>query len=329
MNFKLPLLLLSSLLLASCASQPDLTERPEWIDHAQALYPSDTYLTAIGQASKRDRAAKNSVANLVEIFSVEVRAKTNVLTEATKTESAVSVTAESSTSLQRTIETETSQAVSGVEIKESWLSPEGEYYALAVLEKQKLAVSLRETIDELDTSTADNINFSINTAVNEIASINALRKARDNQIARQIANMQLKQVSLAGVPSDISSNKIEMLIDKKIAAIKISVSAEGELHKQTVEAGIAAMGMQVSDTAKIHVAALVDVGKPTLINKWYWLRGSYQLSVSQNGKVISRKRWPIKVSAKEKELLDSRLEDRLNSKISDYIIELVSDSPAL
>lgn len=329
MNFKCSILLLSSLFLASCSLAPDPTDRPEWIDHAQTLYPLNTYLTAVGQASKEELAGKNAIANLARIFSVEVRAKINVLTESTKTDSAVSVTFESLSALQKTIETKTEQAVSSVEITESWLSPEGEFYTLAVLEKQKLAISLRETIDEFDISTAGNIDFSMNRSPNEIASINALRKARDSQIARQISNMKLKKVSVEGVADDVSLAKIEQLINKKIATMKVSVSAPGELDKQTIKSGLTAMGMRVSDHANIHVSAFVDIGKPILINKWYWLRGNYQLSVSQNGKLISRKRWPIKILAKERELLDSRLEDKLNSKILDYIIELMSDSPTL
>lgn len=329
MKFKLFILLLSCFFVASCSLTADPTERPEWLDHAQVLYPSNTYLTAVGKASKPDRASKNAVANLVEIFSVSVRARTNVLMEATKTRSVLSVTSESLNALQRTIKIETKKAVNGVETNEKWLSPDGEYYVLAVLEKQKLAISLREAIDDFDISTAANIDFSINSAQNEIASINALRKARDSQIARKITNIQLKKVSLNGVVNDISLEKIEQLINNKIASMKVRVSAGGELDKQTLELGITAMGIPVNEHAKIHVSAIVDVGKPKFINEWYWLMGNYQLSVSQNGKLISRKHWPIKILAKEKALLASRLEDKLNSKISDYIIELMSDSPTL
>ncbi len=326
MNIKLLFSIVIIFFIASCSSTPDLTKRPEWIDQAQSLYPSAQYLTAVGEGVNLSRARKNALANLVEIFSVNVKAQTNVITKGTKSDSVLGVSAESSSSLSRTIQTETKNTVNGVVIKQSWLSQTGQYYALAVIEKQKLATSLRETIGELDRSTAQDIDFSIDNAPNDIAAINALRKARDNQIARHMANMQLKQVSIGGVPNEISSSKIEALIDKKIASLSVSVSTQNVQNKQTVEAGLAAMGIRVTESGKLKVLAKIDVSSPVHINEWYWLRGSYQLSISEDGKVISHKRWPIKVSAKDASMLNSRLNDNLNKKISEYIIELVSDS---
>ena len=322
-------ILLSFIFIVSCASTPDEQKRPEWIDNAKASYPESDYLTAVGQASKRSRAGTNAKANLAEIFYVNVRAESTSLTEATKDESALGVTMESSTSLQRSIQTETDQAMSGVKIKESWLSPSGEYYALAVLGKRQAAMSLNESIMDLDDSTAELINYSIKTAPNSIASINALREARDEQMARQMANLQLKQVSVSGIPTDISSKKIERLIAKKLASMQVSVEVDDDKHTKTVQSGLAQLGVKVVAQSNIVVSADIDITDPTLINGWYWLRGSYELSISEDGQVISRKRWPLKVSAKQEELLMPRLEDSVNAKITQYITELVSDSPTL
>ncbi len=322
-------LLLACFLLVSCASTSGPQKRPAWIDNAQSSYPAKEYLTAVGQASNRDRATENAIANLAEIFFVNVRAQTNVLTEATKQQSALGVTMESSTSLQRNIQTETDQAISGVVIRDSWLSPEGEYYALAVLDKRKAAISLTESIMELDDSTAEFIDYSLNSAPNTIAALNALRAARDEQLTRSMANLQLKQVSVSGIPNDISSAKIEKLIAKKLASMKVSVEVDSARHKKTIQSGLAKLGVAVVEISNLQVSADIDITEPALINSWYWLRGSYELSIAENGQEISRKRWPVKVSAKQQELLIPRLQDSINNKISNYLIELVSDSPTL
>ncbi|PKG38022.1 LPP20 family lipoprotein [Psychromonas sp. Urea-02u-13] len=328
-NIRLILSIISCLLIAACTSTSHEEKRPEWIDNAKAVYPSNDYLTAVGQASKLDRAGKNAKANLAEIFYVNVRAETNTLTQATKEESALGVTMESSTSLQRSIQTETDQAMSGVIIKDSWLSPSGEYYALAVLEKRKAAMSLNESIMELDESTSDLIDFSVNTAPNSISSLNALREARDEQMARHMSNLQLKQVSVSGVPTEISTRKIERLIAKKLATMEVSVDIDSARHTKSVQSGLSRLGVKVVASANIVVAAQADLTEPALINGWYWLRGSYELSISENDQVISRKRWPVKVSAKQEDLLIPRLQDRINDKISQYLTELVSDYPTL
>jgi hypothetical protein len=322
---KIITLLSFCVLLAACSSTPDPTVRPEWIDNAKVLYPSDNYLTAVGQASKRNRAAKNAMANLAEIFSVQVKTETNMLTQSIKDQSALGMTAESSTSLTRNISTETEQAIRGVEIKESWLSPAGEYYVLAVLEKHKAAANLRETINEFDAKSADLIDYSINNAPNSITAINALREARDAQITRKIADSQLRQVSAAGMHPDISIEKIEKLISKKLSALAITVKYKDEGHQRTLQAGVSSLGVMLTDDADIVISADIDITAPTLINGWYWLRGSYELSLLEKGKVISRKRWPIKISAKEAALLHARLEDKINQNVAQYVIELVSD----
>ncbi|WP_022940263.1 LPP20 family lipoprotein [Psychromonas hadalis] len=330
MNLKRNIItLFSCFLMVACASTTDTEKRPVWIDNANSVYADTDYLTAVGQASKRNRASKNATANLAEIFYVNVQAETKILTEATKQESALGVSMESSTSLQRSIQTDTEQAISGVKIKESWLSPSGEYYTLAVLEKRQAAMSLNEIIMDLDNSTAELIDYSINTAPNSIASLNALRAARDEQMARHMANLQLKQVSVSGVPIEISSKKIERLIAKKLASMEVSVDIEHKKHTKTVQSGLAQLGVKVVANANIVVSAEIDITEPTLIKGWYWLRGSYELSLSENGQVISRKRWPLKVSAKQEEMLMLRLQDRVNANITQYLTELVSDSPTL
>ena len=153
-NITLILSALCLLIISGCsASTPQqraISERPDWVDNSQQKYPSEYYLTAVGEGSSRARASKNAMTNLVEIFSVSIRAETKSLSKAIKEESSLGVTLESTSSLQRNIETETEQTIEGVEIKESWLSPTGEYYTLAVLQKRNAAQNLMESILELD-----------------------------------------------------------------------------------------------------------------------------------------------------------------------------------
>lgn len=319
-------LLFSCLLLLSCSSN---SSRPDWVDNPSNSYSESDYLTAVGQSDKRDRASKSAIANIAEIFSVNVNAQTATLTEATKQQSVLGISTESSTFLRRNIETETQQAISGIEIKKTWLSPQGEYYALAVLNKRKAALSLNETIMELDEASLKLIEFSRNGATNELASLNALREARDLQLIRTMANVQLAQVGVSGIGTDFSDLKLEQMIVEKLASIKMSVVVDSVRHKRTLQGGLAQLGITVVDYSNLQVTADIDITEPTLIDGWYWVRGSYALSVADNGIMLSHKRWPVKISAKQQETLMPRLQDSVNKKISDYLIELLSDPPSL
>lgn len=331
-TFSLPILL-SILLISACSSSSDIEQdkkpRPDWIDHAQTTYPSNVYLTAVGQASSRTLAGKNAVANLVEIFSVNVKAETHTLTEAIKNESALGVTMESSSSLQRNIATKTNQAIAGVEIKETWLSQSGEYYALAVLHKISAAQNLTETIMEADQEALKLIDYSQNTAPNSILAVNALRNARDLQVSRKMADLQLAYIRGRGIPNEVSSQDIEQLIRNNLASLEVSVAEDSETDISLLQAGLSTLGVKVVDTSALQLSSSIDVTKPTRLEQWYWLRGSYELSFSENGKVMSRKRWPIKVSAQQPELLQLRLRDKLNENINTYLQQLLSDSPTL
>jgi len=328
---KLIVSLLMTTLLFSCASTSDNNseERPSWIDNAKITYPDNTYLTAVGESSNRTRAGKNAVANLVEIFSVDVQSETKVLTEATKKESALGVSSESSTNLQRDIQTKTDQAIQGIEIKETWLSPEGDYYALAVLGKRSASQNLTEGILEMDEQSQNFIKYSNNTAPNSILAINALRSARDLQITRKMSDLQLKYISGAGIPNDTSTYDIENLITHKLAALSFSVEGDNKRETKLLESAVSKLGVQVVEESPLQLSAYLDMGEASYINNWYWLRGSYELTLSENGQVISRKRWPLKVSAKEEALLEPRLQDKLNENVIEYLQLLVSDSPTL
>lgn len=314
--------------ITACASTAS-DSKPVWIDNAQSLYAENDYLSAVGQGSTRQRATKNAIANLASIAYVHVRAETNTLTEATKAQSVLGVTLESSTSLQRNVQTKTDQALSGVKIKHSWLSPAGEYYALALLDKRSAALSLHESIMALDQSTAQLLQYSAQGAPNSIVSLNALREARDEQLARQMANLQLKQVSVSGIATPISSKQIERRIAEKLASLQMMVNIEAPNHAKTVQAGLAQLGIRVVESANIEVRAEHDITEPTLLNGWYWVRGSYQLSIIENGLVISRKRWPITISAKQEALLAQRVRDHVAGHMRDYLAQLLSDAPAL
>lgn len=320
---------IAALFLGGCASSGanDVNERPTWIDNANQLYPEKSYLTAVGEASTRNLAGKNALANLTEIFSVTVNAESKSLTESVKQQSAVGVTMQSSSSFNRQVETNSEHVIEGVEIKESWLSPQGRYYALAVLDKLKATTNLRETISRLDQQSADKIDYSLNKAPNVITSINALREARDIQMSRQMANTQLKYISGIGMGSDLSSEKIEQLITEKLAALKVTVDASDEQTKSAIESGLSAMGIKLVDNSSLLVKAVLDTGEAEQINGWYWLRGSYELSLLEDQKVISRKRWPIKVSAQQQSMLATRLQDKLSQDTKVYLQELVSDTP--
>lgn len=322
-------IIISLIVMSGCTSSPDASAiRPDWIDKGNSLEMNNEYMTAVGQGRQRARATDNAVANLLASFSVNVRAESKVVTEAIKNESALGVTMESSTTLLRSITTETDQAIQGVEISETWLSPEGEYYALAILHKRNAAHNLTDSIMRLDTETADLIDYSINLAPNSILSLNALRSARDLQVARQMSNLQLKHISGHSIPEDISAQQVEQLIRDKLTSLSISLADKSEAYAVVLESGLSSLGIKTTEKSALQISGKVTLTEPSYINDWYWLQGSYEVTLTEHGQVISRKRWPLKVSSLQAELLSTRLADKIAHEMAGYLQAIMSDAPS-
>ncbi|TRX53931.1 LPP20 family lipoprotein [Thalassomonas sp. M1454] len=319
-------MLLCGFLLAACSSNDDTTP-PSWINSPDSLYPSTQYLTAVGQASKRDRASNVALANLAKIFTVEIEADSSDLTSAVSTSSLAGMQTTTTQELSRNIVTNTELELQGAIIKEAWQSPTGDYYALAILEKQKAARHLTQTIRNADKNTQQLISYSSNQAPNIVLALTSLRQARAEQIKREVANKQLVQVANQGIVNKTSSKEIETLIKLSLAELKVATAAESERSNNVLQSALGQLGIPHAIESNLTLKANLDTIDPTFTNQWYWLRGSYDLSILDGDTVISSKRWPIKISAKEEQLLEARLQDQISAKLPDYLIELLSTQP--
>lgn len=321
-------ILLPLTLLSACTSNKQ-KDQPNWVEHSQEKYVNQQYLTAVGKSESQVRANEGALANLADIFSLQVQNESKMATQHIKSESVLGFTAESSSSLYRQFKNRVDQVIQGAVVKETWRSPAGEYYALAVLDRAVAEQSLKESIMTLDEETEEMIQYSNVTAPNFILSINALRSARDFQLIRKMANLQLGYIRGTGISNERTIDSIELLIKRRLASLSISAEASTEIDLNGLQSGLSQLGVNVVNESRMQVSASVDLTNPTYLEGWYWLRGSYELTITENGQIISRKRWPVKVSTKQKQLLSARLEDKLSQTIEVYLQQIFSDAPTI
>jgi len=137
---------------SSAKQQPAVNHsrtKPAWVDNVDAIYDRSQYVAAVGNASNRDMAEKNALANLTAIFGQSVKADqtiTNTYQEAVKNGAASSWT--DNISMQNTINTSSSMdSLVGAEIREVWQDTRNNvFYAVAVMEKAKTAQLYNEMI---------------------------------------------------------------------------------------------------------------------------------------------------------------------------------------
>jgi len=113
--------------------------KPAWVDSVDSTFNRAQYVAAVGQASTRDMAEKNALANLTAIFGQSIKADmtiSNTYQEAVK--NGVTTGWSDNTAMQNTIKTSASMdTLVGAEIKEVWYDSKSTYYAVAVMEKAK------------------------------------------------------------------------------------------------------------------------------------------------------------------------------------------------
>jgi len=122
--------------------------KPAWVDSVDSVFNRSQYVAASGNASNRDMAEKNALANLTAIFGQSIKADqtiTNTYQEATR--NGVTTGWTDNIAMQNTINTSSSMdTLVGAEIKEVWYDSKSTYYAVAVMEKARTAQLYNEMI---------------------------------------------------------------------------------------------------------------------------------------------------------------------------------------
>jgi len=135
--------------------------KPAWVDNVDSIYDDSRYVAAVGNASTRDMAEKNALANLAAVFGQSIKADqtiTNTYQEAVR--NGVTSSWTDNISMQNTINTTASMdTLIGAEVKEVWYDSRSVHYAVAVMEKARTAQIYSEMIKANQNMIANLINM--------------------------------------------------------------------------------------------------------------------------------------------------------------------------
>jgi len=134
----------------TCQSAPagGKTE-PAWVADPYAVYNKVVSLAAVGSGSSRDNAEKAALANLTAIFGQSVTSVTKSNYSYSQAVAASSSAWSEKADLAQVVKTSVSMdTLIGAEIKDAWRSPDGTWYAAAVMDRAKTSLIYRELIDQ-------------------------------------------------------------------------------------------------------------------------------------------------------------------------------------
>jgi hypothetical protein len=138
--------------------------KPAWVENVDSIYDNSRYVAAVGNASTRDMAEKNALANLAAVFGQSIKADqtiTNTYQEAVR--NGVTSTWTDNISMQNTINTTASMdTLIGAEVKEVWYDSGSTHYAVAVMENARTAQIYTDMIKANQNMIANLVNMKDN-----------------------------------------------------------------------------------------------------------------------------------------------------------------------
>ena len=312
------LLLLVSLLTA-CATS---SKQPEWINSNSTQYPATAYLLGRGQSDNRSLAQDRARADLSKIFQLHITEQSeDVVAYAAQNQEAGKLEASAS----RYITTQTDQIVEGIRIAELWQDPDnGQYHALAVLDRNQAANDLRQAIQDQDAATDSEIALARQQSelFNQIKHANQAVVIQSNRHENQRI-LKIVDPTGIGIPATHNLSHLRSQRDALLQRVQIELGILNDPIggiEPILQGALAKTGFRQTskDIANYTLEADLQLDGFSDDKGWYWYRGSLQINFLNNpGKQsYGSHRWDIKVAAQNPGTAAQRVRDRLNNKLN-------------
>ena len=319
---KLSVLIVVTGVLSACLT----AKQPVWITKAAEQYPAKEYLSASGSSDEQNTADSRALANLARIFEVAIDDSAMDFSEAIVSSQNGQRQINNEQRAARSVNTFTEQVLEGAQVVEHWRGESGPHYSLAILAKAPAADRLRTKINSLDKKTTDLRSYSAKQANNPVAALSALEQARKIQIQRAQHNRNLSVVSGKGIGARNNADSLETQIREALTVLRFDIDARPTQLDLGLQSAVNALGAQYFERSAYIVEGKMDTEPLQKKQGWYWLRGSVQLSLRKGDEVIAKQRWPIKVSAVDKGMVEQRAQDHLAAELPNYLFGLLTSA---
>ena len=316
---------LMCIVIAGCTQSSSMIkagERPDWLVGEPANYPNSSYVSATGSASKAEVAKDRALGNLAKIFELQVRESSTTTQDVQthKTDGAESV--QSTARIASKVNVHTDKMINGARIAEQWQNPDDlTYYALAVLDRTQAGNNIRSEINRLDRETAF-IMAGLESRKDPVLKVADLQNAILMQTERNSLQKSLKIIDLAGrgKPSawniaELVEQQQKVLRSLRMQSVVVTDSV-GELDKVLQSAMAHAGFAQSSEGGGYILSASMETQDAMRQEGWYWLRGTLSIGLADpEGTVLGNKSWPLKVSAQQKNQLNTRMLAEIDNRL--------------
>jgi len=225
---------------------------PAWIEGVSRDYPSDQYLTGVGQAESQPAAAERAYAAVARIFKAEVSAQSRDWESFLLLEKRSSVQTERRLTLDQVTKVSTDKVLENVRILDGWFDQQsGRHYALAGMNRAHAGMAMQERIAELDGMVEAELKES-GQAQDKLARLRNIRRAVKSLVLREAYNADLRVIRQSGRGVEAVYRVADLTAEMErfvTANVTISVEVTGEQAepvRRAVTEGLIREGLPVS-----------------------------------------------------------------------------------
>ncbi len=269
-------------------------QTPDWVTGKSSAYPDDQYMTGVGSGDTRQEAENQARAHIAEVFRVQLDARFSTNKTETLNGSNGNVNGQSVDITRSRVNVGLVKTLEGSEIADVWQDPNTmEYYALAVLDRQKASVRIADQISALDTELVE-VGKQIDTVSTKLGKLRLIASRKDLALRRQDLNSDYSILSntgqglpLPGISADEASTELTRFCQTEVT---FGLGAKGpgsESAAQVVSDGLTGEGLVINDKQNkrsdftVNVASKLDPSD-TPLDGWYYCRWDVELSIVDN-----------------------------------------------
>lgn len=216
--------LLLVVFVTSCSSLKGSYKTPNWVTETEHEYTKNN-LCAVGIANSQDQANSIAISNIGKIIKQKIESEITVVNSEKLNSTG---NAELSSSMNQIVRTSALiDNLVGVEIAETWIDRDGNYYSLAILNKAKTYLYYSQKISENEKTIKENINL-ISSDKDKFFIYgklqNAIKLALDNESYLDIIYAVNKASYTVTAKTMTKSNTIENIASDFARKISITIS---------------------------------------------------------------------------------------------------------
>jgi hypothetical protein len=226
--------------------------KPNWIDGVSSAYPSERYLTGVGQGESRSAAEDRAYAAVARIFKAEVNAQAKDWESYLVIEQRGQSSAERRLTLDNLTRVSTDKVLENVQIIDRWIDVrKGFHYALAGMHRSQAETSFMERVTELDRSIRADVEKA-QQPPDKLAKVRALRRAAKNLVLRETYNADLRVIRPSGQGTAAAyrvselMHELEEFLSKNLLLTVTVIGDQTEPAQRALTEGLLKEGLQVT-----------------------------------------------------------------------------------